>query len=124
MVKIRASIFGLVAATQLLLSQGSSGAVTGYQVTGPILEVTDKVIVVQKGDEKWAIARDENTNVKGDLKVGQKVTIHYKMTATSVENKSGASDSKAVEVSLTPQVLKRSRRLKLLNFLPKRLQIR
>ena len=94
MVKIRASIFGLVAATQLLLSQGSSAAVTGYQVTGPILEVTDKVIVVQKGDEKWAIARDENTKVKGDLKVGQKVTIHYKMTATSVENKSGASDSK------------------------------
>ena len=58
-----------------------------YQVTGPILELTDKTIVVQKGDDRWEIARDENTRSKGDLKVGQKVTIHYRMTAASVETK-------------------------------------
>src|SRR5262245_13845438 len=29
-----------------------------YQVTGPILEVTDKVVVVQKGEERWEVARD------------------------------------------------------------------
>ena len=58
-----------------------------YQVTGPILELTDKTIVVQKGDERWEIARDENTKAKSTLKVGQKVTVHYRMEATSVESK-------------------------------------
>jgi hypothetical protein len=55
-----------------------------YQVTGPVLEVTDTKIVVQKGDEKWEIARDADTKVTGDLKVGAKVTIDYRMFATKV----------------------------------------
>ncbi len=58
-----------------------------YQVTGPVLEVRDDAIVVQKGKEKWEIARAADTKVKGDLKVGAKVTIEYKMTATTVEAK-------------------------------------
>lgn len=58
-----------------------------YQVTGPILELTDTKIVVQKGDEKWEIARSPETKVDGALKVGAKVTIHYVMTAKSVEVK-------------------------------------
>lgn len=62
-------------------------AVSTYQVTGPVLEVTDAKIVVQKGAEKWEIIRDANTTVTGDLKVGAKVTIKYKMTATTVEVK-------------------------------------
>jgi hypothetical protein len=58
-----------------------------YQVTGPIVELTDTKIVVQKGDEKWEIARTPETKVEGALKVGAKVTIHYTMTAKSVEVK-------------------------------------
>ena len=58
-----------------------------YQVTGPVLEVTDTKIVVQKGKEKWEIARTPETKVTGDLKVGAKVTIEYSMTAKSVEAK-------------------------------------
>jgi hypothetical protein len=58
-----------------------------YQVTGPVLSVSDDLIVVQKGSDKWEIARDANTQIKGDLKVGTKVTIQYKMIATSVEAK-------------------------------------
>jgi len=58
-----------------------------YQVTGPVLSVGDDLIVVQKGNDKWEIARDANTQIKGDLKVGSKVTIQYKMIATSVEAK-------------------------------------
>jgi len=61
-----------------------------YQVTGPVLEVTDSKIVVQKGKDKWEIARDASTKVTGDLKVGSKVTIEYKMTATSVDVKTDA----------------------------------
>jgi len=60
-----------------------------YQVTGPILEVTDAAITVQKGKEKWEIARTAETKVTGELKVGAKVTIDYRMTATAVEVKGG-----------------------------------
>lgn len=65
-----------------------------YQVTGPVLEVRDDVIVIQKGKEKWEIARAADTKVKGDLKVGAKVTIEYKMTATAVEAKEEAKGKK------------------------------
>ena len=58
-----------------------------YQVTGPVLELRDDAIVVQKGKEKWEIARGADTKVKGDLKVGAKVTIEYRMSATTVETK-------------------------------------
>ena len=55
-----------------------------YQVTGPVLELTNDMIVVQKGKERWEIARDSNTKVTGDLKVGAQVTIQYRMTAASI----------------------------------------
>lgn len=58
-----------------------------YQVTGPVLEIKGDVIVVQKGSEKWEIAKEAATKVKGDLKVGAKVTIQYTMTAATIEVK-------------------------------------
>jgi len=73
-----------VAATSLLLVSRASAAGRTYQVTGPVLEVTDDRVVVQKGQEKWELARDSATKVTGELKVGAKVTIEYRMTATSV----------------------------------------
>jgi hypothetical protein len=78
-----------LAAINLLLCYATFAApAKTYQVTGPILEVNDKVIIVQKGDDRWEVARDEGTKIKeGDLKVGKKVTIEYRMTATSVEVK-------------------------------------
>ena len=68
-----------------------------YQVTGPVLEVTDSKIVVQKDKEKWELARDKDTKVTGDLKVGSRVTIQYKMTATSVEAKETKGAAKGAE---------------------------
>ena len=58
-----------------------------YQVTGPVLEVRDDALVVQKGNEKWEIARDTATGISGDLKVGSKVTVFYTMQATKIEVK-------------------------------------
>lgn len=58
-----------------------------YQVTGPVLEVKDDVIVVEKGKEKWEVGKSKDTKVSGDLKVGSKVTIEYRMEAASVEVK-------------------------------------
>jgi hypothetical protein len=60
-----------------------------YQVTGPVLEVTDTTVTVQKGKEKWQLARNKDTKVTGDLKVGAKVTIQYTMTAVEIEAKGG-----------------------------------
>ena len=71
----------------LLFSTWALAATKTYQVTGPVLEVSDTMIAVQKGKDRWEIARDASTKVTGDLKVGAKVTIEYRMTATSVEVK-------------------------------------
>jgi hypothetical protein len=65
-----------------------------YQVTGPVLAVDDSTITVQKGSDKWEIARDASTKITGELKVGAKVTIEYRMTATAVEVKSDAKAAK------------------------------
>lgn len=66
-----------------------------YQVTGPVLELTDSTIVVQKGEEKWQVARDAGTKVAGDLKVGAKVTIQYRCVATEVEVKGEKAEKAA-----------------------------
>ena len=58
-----------------------------YQVTGPVLDVSPTMITVQKGKDRWEIARDASTKMSADVKVGDKVTIEYRMTATSVEAK-------------------------------------
>jgi hypothetical protein len=87
--------FSLLAAASLTFSGAvlAAGAKT-YQVTGPVLEVTDTVIAVQKGKDRWEINRDANTKVTGDLKVGEKVTITYTMSATDVEVKAGKGKKK------------------------------
>lgn len=69
------------------LAAPALAATKTYQVTGPVLEVTDDSVTVQKGKEKWEIARTPETKVTGELKKGEKVTIEYRMTATSVEVK-------------------------------------
>jgi hypothetical protein len=71
----------------LIAALAFAGSVKTYQVTGPVLEIKDTAIVVQKGKDKWEIVKDANTKVKGDLKVGAKVTIQYEMKATDIEVK-------------------------------------
>ena len=83
---------GLFAAFMLV-----TPAAMAYQVTGPVLEVSDTKIVVEKDKEKWEIARDKDTKVTGELKKGSRVTIQYRMTATSVDvkDKPAAKDAKS-----------------------------
>ena len=86
----------LTAALSLSAAAFAAGP-DSYQVTGPIVEVTDAKIVVMKGKEKFEIARGADTKVTGDLKVGTKVTIEYSMTAKTIEAKEdkakGAKDA-------------------------------
>ncbi|MGZ3650552.1 MAG: hypothetical protein ACXWR1_12545 [Bdellovibrionota bacterium] len=71
-----------------LLLSASAFAAKDYQVTGPVLEVTPTTIVVQKGKDRWEIARDSSTKMEGTPTVGSKVTVYYSMNATDVEVKS------------------------------------
>ncbi|NUM58806.1 MAG: hypothetical protein HUU56_09255 [Bdellovibrionaceae bacterium] len=71
----------------LFLTSIVSAAEKTYQVTGPVLEVTDSSVVVQKGKEKWELKKDATTKVTGELKVGSKVTVEYTMMAKTVEVK-------------------------------------
>jgi hypothetical protein len=91
-------ILSLFAAVLLLTSLAIAAGPKDYQVTGPVLDVTDDVITVEKSKEKWEIGRDKNTKVSGELKKGSRVTVHYKMTATSVDVKdAGKAKTKSEE---------------------------
>ena len=95
----------LLAAASLALSSAAfaAGAKT-YQVTGPVLEVTDTMIAVQKGKDRWEINRDSSTKVSGDLKVGEKVTVTYTMSATDVAVKAAKGAKKeAASAAASPK---------------------
>lgn len=84
----RTGILAGLAGGLLLSTFALAATAKTYQVTGPVLELNNDMIVVQKGKDKWEIARDASTKLPADLKVGDKVTIEYRMNATSVEVKS------------------------------------
>jgi hypothetical protein len=79
----------------LLALPALAAAPKTYQVTGPVLELTNDTITVKKGSERWEIARDASTKVTGDLKVGATVTIQYRMSAASIEVKGGKAEKPA-----------------------------
>ena len=77
--------FSLVTSLCLGAANLSAADAKTYQVTGPVLELTDSYVVIQKGNDKWQINIDGATKAK--LKVGDKVTITYRMVATDVDVK-------------------------------------
>ena len=90
-------LLSLLAAALFVPAVAIAAGPKDYQVTGPVLDVTSDVITVQKDKDKWEIARTKDTKIDGELKKGSRVTIYYKMTATSVEVKDagkGKSDDK------------------------------
>jgi len=95
--------FSLLAAASLAFSSVAFAGAKTYEVTGPVLEVNDSMIVVQKGGkERWEINRDANTKVTGDVKVGDKVHVTYTMSATDVEVKAGKGGKKDKESKAAP----------------------
>ena len=93
---MKRTLLSLIAAGSVVLSGALfAGSPSSYQVTGPITAVDDSMITVMKGKEKFEIARDSSTKATGDLKVGDKVTIKYTMTAKEIEVKDAAKTDKA-----------------------------
>ena len=89
--KLAATLTGIAL---LAASTAFAGPTKTYQVTGPVLEAKEDMVVVQKGKEKWEVARDKDTKVTGDLKVGSKVTVTYTMKAATIEVKADTKTDK------------------------------
>lgn len=86
------TILAFTAALSLAAFSLRAETPNSYQVTGPIVEVTDAKIVVMKGKDKWELSRTTDTKVTGELKVGAKVTIEYSMTAKTIEAKADKAE--------------------------------
>ena len=77
-----------IAAVALALGFGAGVSAAGkaYQFTGTVTANEGGVLSVEKtAKETWTFSTDKDT--KGTAKVGDKVTIYYKMVATEIEAK-------------------------------------
>ena len=79
--------FSLLAIASLALSGVAFAGGKTYQATGQVVKVNASMVVIQNGSQKWEIARDTTTKVKGDLKKGNTATVTYTMNATAVDVK-------------------------------------
>jgi len=79
--------FAVLVVALVLVALVAFAASKTYQFTGKVLEVKDNMIVVDKKGEKFELVKDANTKIKGDLKVGAKVTVQYESRATEIEVK-------------------------------------
>lgn len=86
---IRLSLAAAACGLVLSLAPAALAAPREYQITGPIISMTDTAIVMQKGKTKetWEIARTADSKGFADVKVGDRVTVKYFMTANSAELK-------------------------------------
>ena len=79
--------FAVLVVALVLVAVVAFAAGKTYQFTGKVLEVKDNMIVVDKKGEKFELKKDANTKIKGDIKVGAKVTVKYESLATDIEVK-------------------------------------
>jgi ABC-type sugar transport system substrate-binding protein len=78
--KITAVLVVLVA----LLAATAFAAAKTYQFTGVVKTVEGDTFTVQKSaTETWEFSKDAAT--KGTVKVGDRVTVRYRMVATEIE---------------------------------------
>ena len=83
--------FGLLALFALLTACAAGGyaAAKAYQYTGIVKTVAGSTFTVEKSaKETWEFETAKDT--KGTPKVGDKVTVYYKMVATEIESKPAA----------------------------------
>src|SRR5207249_4700276 len=85
LMKTRTAVSLIVDANFLLCGLAFAAGAKTYEVTGTVLETTPTKIVVQKGAERWEIDMDPQTKVRGELKVGAKVTITYTTSSAKID---------------------------------------
>jgi len=91
--RILTAVF-LVAVMVAALVVGGFAAAKSYQFTGTVKAADAGSVTVEKNaKETWQF--DVPKDVKGGApKVGDKVTVYYKMVATEIESKPGATATK------------------------------
>ena len=76
----------LLFALALAFAAGTYAAAKAYQFTGVVKADDGKTLTVEKNaKETWIFEKASDT--KGTAKVGDKVTVYYKMIATEIEAK-------------------------------------
>jgi len=83
-------ILGIILILGLVLligfAVGASAAGKSYQFTGVVKSIDSGMLTVEKSaKETWTFSTDKDT--KGTAKVGDRVTVYYKMVATEIETK-------------------------------------
>lgn len=82
----------VVAAVIFAVASAVAAAPSEYQVTGVVTAITDTVLTVRKGKEVFECGRTAETKMTGGApKIGDKVTVHYTITASLVEDKGVAA---------------------------------
>ncbi len=77
---------GIALVVAVLVAAGLAAATKTYQFTGTVKSVDGNTFTVEKSaKETWTFETASDT--KGAPKVGDKVTVHYKMVATDIESK-------------------------------------
>jgi len=92
---MRRSLFVLVLVALVAVAFLTVGraAAKSYQFTGTVKAVTGDTLTVEKSaKETWQFEVSKDT--KGTPKVGDKVTVNYKMVATDIEAKPAATPAK------------------------------
>ncbi|MDP9264067.1 MAG: hypothetical protein M3O85_07095 [Acidobacteriota bacterium] len=85
------AIAGIVLA--LGYGAGVNAAGKSYQFTGTVKANEGGTLTVEKSaKETWTFSTDKDT--KGSAKVGDKVTVYYKMVATELETKTAPAPKK------------------------------
>lgn len=83
----------LLVALVAILTVSAYAAAKSYQFTGVVKTVEGDTFTVQKSaSETWEFTKDAST--KGAFKVGDKVTVKYKMIATDVTASAAAAPTK------------------------------
>lgn len=84
--------FVIVVLATLTLAIAATAAVKTYQFTGTVKSVEGDTFTVEKSaTETWSFSTDAST--KGRPNVGDKVTVYYKMIATTIESKANPAAS-------------------------------
>ena len=92
---MRRVCFGVLVIVAFVLAcvAGGDAAAKSYQFTGTVKAVDGNTVSVEKSaKETWTFETSKDT--KGTPKVGDKVTVHYKMVATEIESKPATTPAK------------------------------
>jgi hydrogenase maturation factor len=89
----RMQVFITIVLLVLALNAGDRAATKSYQFTGIVKAVTADMLTVEKSSkETWQFEVAKDTK-GGTPKVGDHVTVHYKMVTTEIESKAAAKTS-------------------------------